>query len=169
MPKCQVLYAAFRWRVSVALHFPCPLQKQPQMATLAPEEFPKLQKANLLHLHAAIGFNPPQQIRTPPWSQPVPAGRVPHISQHVEHAIHHNPVFPMLESNRHSCLTIPAGKPKTTTTPPSTTLPKAITSARSMSTASPSRPIPRSPRPCTAWRGPCKTLTVSMKPLRSRS
>src|SRR5258708_158853 len=166
MPKCQVLYAAFRWRVSVALHLPRPLQKQPKVAALTPEKFPELQKPNLLHLHAAVGLNPPQQIRTAPGSQPVPTGCVPHVSQHVEHCFNHNPLFAMLESIRDSCPTNRASKPKSITTPPSTTLPKAITSAHWRTIASPSLPIPLSPKPCTAWRELCRTWTVWTKPSR---
>src|SRR5580698_8303816 len=72
--------------MDVTLHLASPLQKQPQFATLPPDEFPELQKADLGHLHASVGFNTPQQIGTPPRGQAMALGGVPQEAELVAHA-----------------------------------------------------------------------------------
>ena len=47
------------------------------MVALAPHEFPEFHEADLLHLHAGIGFNSPKKIRAAPWSQVMAASGVP--------------------------------------------------------------------------------------------
>jgi len=77
---------SLRRRSRILLHLSRPLQKAPEILALVPQELPKFQKADLLHLHAAVGFNPPQQIRTPPWRQPVTPRSIPHESDDVAHS-----------------------------------------------------------------------------------
>ncbi len=55
------------------------------MGALPPQELPKFQKSDLLHLYATIGLNAPQQIGAAPGREPVAAGGVPHESQGVAH------------------------------------------------------------------------------------
>src|SRR5438093_11595752 len=50
-PKVSILCG---WP-GVAFHLGGPSQKPPQVASLAPEKFPKFQEADLLHLDPAIG------------------------------------------------------------------------------------------------------------------
>jgi hypothetical protein len=69
------------------LHLGGPLQEPPQMRALPPGKFPEFQKTNLLHLDPAVGFNPPQQIRTAPWCQAVSPGRIPQESKDVAHSL----------------------------------------------------------------------------------
>ena len=70
----------------MALHFRSPLQKAPQVNALAPQELPKFQEPDLVHLHPAIGLDSPQEIWTSPGRQAVAAGCVPHESQGVAHS-----------------------------------------------------------------------------------
>ena len=73
--------------MDVALHFRSPLEKSPQIFALPPGKFPELQQSDLLHLHAAIGFDPPQQIGTAPGREMVSAGSIPQKPQHVAHSV----------------------------------------------------------------------------------
>ena len=56
------------------------------MGALPPEELPKLQKPDLLHLHPAVGLNTPQKIGTTPGSEAVATGGIPHEAQGIAHA-----------------------------------------------------------------------------------
>ena len=69
------------------VHFARPLQETPQIAAFSPEKFPELNKADLLHLQAAIGLNAPEQIRAAPGRQAMAASRVPHETEDGEHGI----------------------------------------------------------------------------------
>ena len=68
------------------LHFARPFQEAPQVAPLAPKELPEFQEADLLHLQATIGLNPPEKVWTTPWREPVPASCIPHETDHGEHS-----------------------------------------------------------------------------------
>jgi len=72
--------------MDVALHLARPAQKSPQLPPLAPHELPELQKSDLGHFDAGVGFDPPQEIGTPPRSQVVALGGVPEKAQPVAHA-----------------------------------------------------------------------------------
>ena len=63
--------------MGVALHLTRPLKKAPETGALPPQEFPKLKKADLRHLDAAIGLDAPKQIGTSPWSKAMAFGGVP--------------------------------------------------------------------------------------------
>jgi len=63
--------------MDVAFHFARPAKKSPQVAALAPHKFPEFQKADLRHLDASVGFDPPQQVGTAPGRKAVSLGRVP--------------------------------------------------------------------------------------------
>ena len=66
-----------RFWVGAALHFRRPAKKTPQILPLSPQEFPKLQQPDLVHLDARIGLDAPQQIRAAPGPQVVSAGGIP--------------------------------------------------------------------------------------------
>ena len=55
------------------------------MDALVPHELPEFQKTDLLHLHATVGFHPPQQIWAAPGGKAMAAAGVPQESQHVAH------------------------------------------------------------------------------------
>src|SRR5579862_6607725 len=71
--------------MNVALHLSRPFQKSPEIAALPPGKFPKLQKADLLHFHPAVGLNPPKKERAAPGSEAVSAGSIPKKSKNVGH------------------------------------------------------------------------------------
>src|SRR6266567_3442446 len=75
-----------RLGMGVTLHLSRPFQKAPEIAALAPHEFPKFQKADLRHLHAGIGFNAPEQIGTAPRGESMSPGGVPKKAKLVAHA-----------------------------------------------------------------------------------
>ena len=68
------------------LHLSGPFEKSPEISSLVPQKLPELQKADLVHFYAAVGFNSPEQIRTTPGRQTVSASGIPHESKHVAHA-----------------------------------------------------------------------------------
>ena len=70
---------------SVSLHLGRPLQKAPQLFTLAPHEPAELQKPDALHLDSGIGLDPPAQIGATPWRQAVTPTRVPDKTQNIAH------------------------------------------------------------------------------------
>src|ERR1700684_2505707 len=72
--------------MDVSLHLGCPFQKTPEVGALAPHEFPELHEADLCHLHAGVGFDTPQQIRTAPRGQAVALGGIPEKADFVAHA-----------------------------------------------------------------------------------
>src|SRR5258708_20881566 len=72
--------------VGVTFHLGRPLQKTPQTGALAPQKFPKLNETDLRHLDAAVSLDPPQEIRTPPRSQTMAFGGVPHEAERIAHA-----------------------------------------------------------------------------------
>lgn len=67
------------------LHFSRPLKKTPQVVAFPPEEIPKFEKVDLLHLYSAIGLDPPKKIGAAPGSDAVAAGGVPDEAEHGEH------------------------------------------------------------------------------------
>src|SRR5690242_3854813 len=69
--------SASRRGMDIAVHFRRPLEKMPQVLALPPHELPELQESNLLHFDPAVGFNAPQQVRTTPGSEMVPARGIP--------------------------------------------------------------------------------------------
>jgi len=69
------------------LHLSSPLQKTPQVAALPPGKLPELQEANLLHLYAAVGLNPPQQVGTAPRCQPMASCGIPEKAKDAEHGV----------------------------------------------------------------------------------
>jgi len=71
--------------VGVAIHLSRPLQKSPQAGALAPEKFPKLKESDLRHLDAAVGLDPPEQIRTAPRSEAMAFGGVPEKAEGMAH------------------------------------------------------------------------------------
>ncbi len=71
--------------MGVAFHFPGPFQEAPELFALPPGKFPKFKKADLVHLHAGIGFDSPQKVRAAPGSEVVSAGGVPQEAEHVAH------------------------------------------------------------------------------------
>jgi len=72
-------------RVGVMLHFCRPLQETPEIMALSPGKLSKLEQANLVHLHARIGLDPPQKIRAVPGSEMMPAGGIPKEAEDVTH------------------------------------------------------------------------------------
>ena len=73
--------------MSVALHLSGPTQKSPEFMTLAPHEFPEFHKADLLHLHAGVGFDAPEKIRAAPRGQTMATGGVPQEADLVAHSV----------------------------------------------------------------------------------
>lgn len=71
--------------MDVAIHLARPPKESPQVLALAPHEFPEFQKANLLHLDAGIGFDPPEKIRTSPRSEAMAFRRIPQKANLVAH------------------------------------------------------------------------------------
>src|ERR1700733_15487252 len=69
--------------MDVVVHFRGPFEEAPEAHALPPDEFPELQESNLLHLHAAVGLDAPEQVRAAPRRKAVPAGGVPEKSQHI--------------------------------------------------------------------------------------
>ncbi len=57
------------------------------MAALPPGKLPELQKTDLRHLHAGVGLNAPEQIRTSPRSEMVALGGIPEETQNVAHGL----------------------------------------------------------------------------------
>ena len=60
-----------------AFHVSGPAEKPPEFVAFAPHKFPEFHKSDLLHLHAGVSFNAPEQIRAPPRGQAVPPSRIP--------------------------------------------------------------------------------------------
>ena len=73
--------------MGVTLHVPGPAQETPEVVALAPHEFPKFYKTNLLHLDAGVGFNPPKKVRATPRSQVMATGGVPEEADLLHGAI----------------------------------------------------------------------------------
>lgn len=69
----------------MTLHFRRPPQKSPKILALMPGEFPEFKKPNLLHFHAAVGLDSPQQKWTTPWGEAMAAGGIPEKSDYVAH------------------------------------------------------------------------------------
>ena len=67
-------------------HLASPAQKAPEIVALPPHEFPELKEANLLHLDARVGFDPPEKIRTAPGREPMSLGGIPQKADPVPHA-----------------------------------------------------------------------------------
>lgn len=67
-------------------HLPSPAQEAPEIVALAPHEFPKFQKADLLHLDASVGLDAPEKIRTAPGREAMSLGGVPEKADTVPHA-----------------------------------------------------------------------------------
>ena len=63
--------------MGVALHLGCPFEKAPEIAAFPPHELPELQKVDLRHLYAGVGFDAPQQVRTSPGGQAMAFGGIP--------------------------------------------------------------------------------------------
>ena len=72
--------------MDIALHLVGPTQEAPEFVTLAPHEFPELQKADLLHLDAGVGFDSPEKVRASPRGKAMAAGSVPQKADLVPHA-----------------------------------------------------------------------------------
>ncbi len=77
----------FRLRASVVVHVRGPSEEADHFATLAPHDSPELEEADVLHLDAGIGLEPPLQIRATPRSEMVSAGGVPEKAKDVTHGI----------------------------------------------------------------------------------
>jgi len=73
--------------MNIAVHLACPFQKAPKVGAFVPDKFPKFQEADVFHLDAAVGFNPPQQIGTAPRREPVAARGIPPETNHRWHRI----------------------------------------------------------------------------------
>jgi hypothetical protein len=73
--------------MDVAVYFPSPVQKPPEVVALMPHELPELQKTDLGHLDAAVGLDPPQEVRTAPGSEAMAARGIPQEAEHVSHAV----------------------------------------------------------------------------------
>lgn len=71
--------------MDVTLDFARPSQETPQVMALSPHEFPKFQKADLLHFDAGVGLNAPEKVRTAPRSEAVSFCGVPHEADAVPH------------------------------------------------------------------------------------
>jgi len=52
---------------------------------LSPYKFRKLKQADLVHLHARISLDAPQQIGAVPGREMMPAGSIPEKPKHVAH------------------------------------------------------------------------------------
>ena len=72
--------------MTVVFHFCCPLHESPKVAALSPHELPEFEKADLSHLHTAVGFDPPQQVGTAPRREAVPTRRIPEEAEDIPHA-----------------------------------------------------------------------------------
>jgi len=81
------LRASLLTGVHEVLHLRRPLQKSPEVAALAPQEFPELDKTDLLHFQTAVGFNAPQEIGAAPRGKPVASACVPQESSYREHVL----------------------------------------------------------------------------------
>lgn len=68
-----------------ALHLPRPTQESPKFAAFAPHEFPELEETDLLHLHAGIGLDAPEEIGTPPRREAMAPGGIPQEADLVAH------------------------------------------------------------------------------------
>ena len=71
--------------MAVALHLCRPLHESPQVVAFPPHELPEFQEADLGHLHAAVGFNPPKQIGAAPGRETMSAGCIPEKTEDVAH------------------------------------------------------------------------------------
>lgn len=72
--------------MNVAVHLTGPLQESPKIVAFAPHELPKLKKADLLHLHAGVGLNAPEQIWAAPRREPMSFGGIPQKTKPMAHA-----------------------------------------------------------------------------------
>ena len=73
--------------MDVAFHVSSPFKKSPEVDTFVPNKFPKYQEADLLRTDAAVSLDPPEQIRTAPGCEAMPASRVPKKADHVTHEL----------------------------------------------------------------------------------
>jgi len=71
--------------MAVTFHLCRPLHESPQVVAFSPHELPEFQEADLGHLHAAVGFNPPKQIGAAPRRETVSAGCIPEKTEDVAH------------------------------------------------------------------------------------
>jgi len=67
------------------LHFRGPFQEPPKVVALPPEKFDEFEHADLVHFHAGIGFDPPQEIGAAPGREAMPASGIPEEPEHVTH------------------------------------------------------------------------------------
>src|SRR5262249_40882236 len=54
-----------------------------QLAPLRPREAPEACKGNIRRVGTPIGLDPPAEIGTPPWTQPIAARQIPQYPQHL--------------------------------------------------------------------------------------
>src|SRR3982074_3552377 len=176
--------------MDVALHLAGPLEKAPKILALPPHEFPKLQEADLCHLHAAISLDPPQEIGTPPRRQAMAPSRIPQKTKCIAHRNSRVSIAGCAECIRETGRTIaeyhmlesplervctscpirkPARRPKTSTMPRSTLWRKDNWKKPSSSTRHHWPPTPPSLKPCTGWRVPCRICSDTTRPSQLRS
>ncbi len=67
------------------LHFRRPFEKAPKVVALPPDKFKEFEQADLVHLHAGIGFDTPEKIGAAPGREMVSASGIPKKAEHVAH------------------------------------------------------------------------------------
>ena len=56
------------------------------MDAFPPQKLPEFKEADLRHLDAAVGLDPPQQVGAPPRSETMALGGIPEKAERMAHA-----------------------------------------------------------------------------------